>query len=121
MKHTILARLTLTAIATAAVAHAQNDECATATIIATSVPTPFNTITATPSPVPWACTASAPKDVWFTFNAAASYTAFASTCNMANYDTRIEVEEASWVMRHSWRSSPTVRWARSSRRRFKAR
>jgi len=70
---------------------AAQDECASALPVTPGVNEPFDTATATPSAEPWACTANVMNDVWYTFTAADSYVATISTCNMANYDTRIEV------------------------------
>lgn len=68
------------------------DDCATALPLTTDVLQPFDTTASTPSGVAWDCTfTTGIPDTWFTFTAAGSYTATISTCDMAAYDTRLEI------------------------------
>ena len=67
------------------------DECLDAAVVPTDAPTAFDTTTATPSTLPWTSTGNLPNDVWFTFTPTVDYTADISTCDMATYDTRLEV------------------------------
>ncbi|MBK9386005.1 MAG: hypothetical protein IPN34_14430 [Planctomycetes bacterium] len=82
------AALTLTS------AHAQNDECAGALAIVDGVNGPYNNSTATnnPADLAFTCggTASAAKDLWFTYLATVSGTATFELCNpLATFDTRM--------------------------------
>ncbi len=72
------------------------DDCTTAAPVTPNMLEPFDTTTATPSAEAWACTGNtAINDVWYTFTASADYAAEATTCGMANYDTRLEVFEGA--------------------------
>lgn len=70
-------------------------ECADAADIATDSLTDFDTTGATISAPDFSCAASGgdltSPDVWFKFTAAADYTAMATTCGTAAYDTKIEI------------------------------
>lgn len=66
-------------------------ECADAADIMVDTLTAFDTTAATQSTDIWSCGAPSTPDVWFTFTATADYMATASTCDMADYDSRIEV------------------------------
>ena len=82
------------AVALASTAVAQ-DECATAMNMAVGVPTPFSTLTATESAPDFSCAAGGGSltspDVWLEFTALTTTNATASTCNTADYDTKIEI------------------------------
>ncbi len=67
------------------------DECVDANTVPFDLPTDFDTTIATPSAEPWSATGNTPNDVWFTFTPTSDYMADISTCNMADYDTRIEL------------------------------
>lgn len=72
-------------------------ECADAAEIALDTPTAFDTTGATDSTMTTGAPAfgcggaTSGQDVWFKFTAAADYMANAETCNMASFDTKIEV------------------------------
>ncbi len=84
------------ALATAGAAAAQNDECATATVIAVNVATPFDTTAATLSPEAWPCAASSAPDVWFRYTPpAGGATATVSLCGGATYDTALQILSGS--------------------------
>lgn len=72
-------------------------DCSDAEEITVDVPTDFDTTDATISPVDFSCPAGSgdlrSRDVWFKFTASADYTAIATTCGAADYDTRIEIYE----------------------------
>lgn len=74
---------------------AQPDDCADAVELLPNVPFAFDTSSANPSIVPFVCGSPASKDVWFSFVAPANYTATASTCGAAGFDTVIEVYSGS--------------------------
>ncbi len=67
------------------------DECVDAADVTPDLPIAFDTTVATPSPEAWTATGNTPKDVWFTFTPTADYAADISTCNTADYDTRLEL------------------------------
>jgi hypothetical protein len=94
---TTLRRLALTAGAAAMAltsARAQNDECAGALAIVDGVNGPYSNVTATNNPADpaFTCggTASAAKDLWFTYLANVSGTTTFELCNpLATFDTRM--------------------------------
>ncbi|MEC8512101.1 MAG: hypothetical protein VX015_08145 [Planctomycetota bacterium] len=85
----------------AALAQAQNDECANATTITADKPIGLNTLFATPSVPGFTASCSAAggsttsSDVWFKFTAPFDYEARATTCGTAGFDTKIEVYTGS--------------------------
>ena len=97
MKLLSCSRLLTAGLVLSGAAFAQGDECATATTIATDTSTAFDTSTATPSVPDFdaGCGAgggsTSSNDVWFKFTATADYTATATTCDIASYDTKIAV------------------------------
>ena len=101
MKLSSCSRLLTAGLVLSGAAFAQGDECATATTIATDTPTPFDTSSATPSVPDFTASCGAgggstsSQDVWFKFTATADYTATASTCGIADYDSKIEVYDGS--------------------------
>ncbi|MEE2938925.1 MAG: hypothetical protein VX460_00940 [Planctomycetota bacterium] len=72
-------------------------DCSDAQEIVVDVPTDFDTTDATISATDFSCPAGSgdlrSRDVWFKFTATANYTAIATTCGAADYDTRIEIYE----------------------------
>ncbi|MEC8512198.1 MAG: hypothetical protein VX015_08645 [Planctomycetota bacterium] len=88
-------------LVTAPPAAVSNDECDTAAVITPETPTDFDTSLATPSTPDFTASCSAgggstsSNDVWFKFTAAADYTARATTCGTALYDTKIEIYDGS--------------------------
>ncbi len=80
-------------------AFAQGDECATAATLPFDAMVAFDTTAATVSAPDFSCAVSggdfASEDVWFTFTSVANYLATVTTCDIANYDTKIEVYEGS--------------------------
>ena len=56
-----------------------------------NTPTAFDTTVATPSLDPWTDTTRLVNDVWFTFTPTVDYMADILTCDMADFDTRLEL------------------------------
>ncbi|MEM9382362.1 MAG: hypothetical protein AAGB93_20585, partial [Planctomycetota bacterium] len=71
------------------------DECAGADPIFANSPVAFDTTIATPSADAWDCTGNTSNDLWYSFIAPADFMATATTCGLANYDTRLEVFEGT--------------------------
>lgn len=98
MKLLSCSRLFVAGLVFSGAAYAQ-DECASAANLPFDTATPFDTTTATPSAPDFSC---APfggdpmsQDIWFEFTAPVDYDAVITTCNTADYDTKIEIYEGS--------------------------
>lgn len=79
-----------------ALSFAQGDECKTAIPIQSGVFTIFDTTHATPSALSWSSGGpDQSNDVWFSFTPTVSFAAIASTCNLAEFDTRVEIFDGS--------------------------
>lgn len=88
MKMQTITRVLAAAIATSAVAYAQ-DECSTAAAAALGN-TAFDTTTATPSIELWNCASGGGPDLWYTYTAANTNDIVIETCG-SSYDTALEV------------------------------
>ncbi len=77
-------------LATAGLAAAQNDECATSVVLAVNSATAFDTTLATLSAEPWPCAASTAPDLWYRYIPVANATATVETCG-SGYDTALQV------------------------------
>ena len=89
-----LQRTTALVLATAGLAAAQNDECATAIVLPLNTATPFDTTIATLSSEPWPCAASTAPDIWYRYIPVANATATVETCG-SFYDTALQVFSGS--------------------------
>jgi hypothetical protein len=70
-----------------------NNECVSAITVVDGVNGPYTTINATTSAPAWSC-GSADRDVWFRYVATQAGTLTVSTCDLASWDTVIEVRGA---------------------------
>ena len=70
-------------------AHAQNDECTTATVV-TVGSIPFDTTSATTSAQPWPCAFNVAQDLWYSYAATTNDLVVLSLCG-SGFDTVIEV------------------------------
>ncbi|MEZ6016391.1 MAG: hypothetical protein R3F49_14835 [Planctomycetota bacterium] len=85
-----LTRTAIAALATAGVAAAQNDECATAIALSFGVPTLFDTSVGTLSAPAWTCDPSTAPDLWYTVTAPGAGSITVDICG-SSFDTMLEV------------------------------
>ena len=68
-----------------------NDGCAGAIPLPANSSTAFDTTAATPSGPPWPCAFGGAADVWFSYRTIGIEDIEVSTCNIATYDTAIQI------------------------------
>jgi hypothetical protein len=90
MHHRLVSLAALAAFSPALIAQVPNDDCGGALVVVNGVNGPFTSVGATTSTPAWPC-ATGGNDVWFLYQAGAAGTLTADLCNLATYDSALEI------------------------------